>query len=146
MMQAILSCEPGYVPGMLMREWHRQNSKEIELAEIDAALSMAQIADAPTIQTVAIRVQDVPSLPDDIGGEPFVKLIDAQKSTMELVEEAVHRYFELYHRYPHMVLLSPLRYLAIGWMEHFYPNDPEGPRLPLVCELPYDYQYDVMVR
>lgn len=106
---------------------------------------------APTQITEALQPLkrvEIPrlTLPLDELGRPFLKMVNSDARTLDLIEEAVEQFHRLTWAYPTVILLSGLRFLEVYSNKHYFPLN--GPPIPYDyeqnCEL--DTQYDVLVR
>jgi hypothetical protein len=122
-----LEQELGYKPGNLTRDWNRQNtgginkvtrSTNVERKNTDR---LSLIADQVTI----MELQAIPKSPP-LPSEKLVAQVlmpkkqilcfdirDRQRSTLDLVEDAINICLSETGKYPYCVVLEPLRYLSM---------------------------------
>lgn len=130
-----LEREPGYKPGNLVRGWHRQNSGELRVTETINAIKNntsrpLRIDEQPTIVEIpSINPRDLstnkisaqtllPQLKTTVSAYQqkhitCFEICDAQRNTLELVEEVVQICLRETGVYPYYIVLEPLRYLSM---------------------------------
>lgn len=87
-----------------------------------------------------------PMLLLDVCGRPYVSTSGVHGETLDLIKEAVSRYYSVQQVYPSEILLSPMRYLMlVGKATHYQIN---GTFIPLKFEdATYtEGRFDVLVR
>jgi hypothetical protein len=108
-----------YVPGMYVREWHRQNTgrlrsigkpwhtarlqRQTDEIHVDEMPTMSMPVSNPTRRLLALDAQ----------GRPYLKKSGKDRDLVELCDEIVREYRFLAGEYPAELVLSAFRYLTL---------------------------------
>jgi hypothetical protein len=85
-------------------------------------------------------------LPLDVHGRPYVQSVGVPGETLDLIKEAVARFYSIQQAYPSIILLSPFRFLLLGGRATHYKIN--GNYISIMFdEATYvESRFDVMVR
>jgi hypothetical protein len=122
---------------------HAKNTGEVMLRDTDKLEAL------PTLLMSAIPPHSaiVTILPHqlylDWEGRQCLKLDDLLADTVDLVDEAVNRFYDCTGTYPDEIVLCPSRYILLQF-GHFCPVG--GILIPFVRDFVFPIDYDVIVR